>query len=126
MKTNVAIVGGGPGGAAMAIRAMERGLRPVIIEKETFPRYHIGESFTGECGECVRALGLEQRMIQERHPIKYGVKVYGPGGVNSFYVPVTGRSPEGEQSVLPTWQVRRSKFDHMILEEALRRGAEIL
>ena len=56
MKCDVAIVGGGPGGAATALYLLEAGVKPVILEKSKFPRYHIGESMTGECGACIRGL----------------------------------------------------------------------
>ena len=42
MKTDVVIVGGGPGGAASALFLARLGIRAVIVEAETFPRYHIG------------------------------------------------------------------------------------
>ena len=73
MKTEVAIVGGGPGGSAAAMFLSQIGLRVVLIEKTESPRYHIGESLTGECGNCLRALGLEQEMTAHRHPVKFGV-----------------------------------------------------
>ena len=77
---DVIIVGGGPGGAATALYLLQAGIKPLILEKEQFPRYHVGESMTGECGVCMRELGLEQSMMQEGYPIKHGVKVYGPEG----------------------------------------------
>ena len=56
MKTEVAIVGGGPGGSTSAMFLLREGIKPIIIEKETFPRYHVGESMTGEYSGVVRAL----------------------------------------------------------------------
>src|SRR5262245_16881739 len=44
MKTDVLIVGGGPGGAAAAMFLAREGVKPVILEQEDFPRFHIGES----------------------------------------------------------------------------------
>ena len=78
MKTPVAIVGAGPGGSALAMFLAKQGIKAAIIEKEGFPRYHIGESMTGECGGVVRALGLEQKMLEHRYPVKWGVHVWGP------------------------------------------------
>ncbi|MCI0398746.1 MAG: FAD-dependent monooxygenase [Chloroflexi bacterium] len=116
MKTDVAIVGGGPGGAASAMFLIQEGIKPVIIEKETFPRYHIGESMTGECGGVVRQLGLGDEMLKRRHPIKHGVKVYGQ---HSWFVPVMARDASYNLMDQTTWQVRRSDFDRMMLEEAV-------
>jgi len=123
MRTQVAIVGGGPGGATAAMYLLREGIQPVIIEKETFPRYHIGESMTGECGGIVRDLGLGDEMIARKHPVKHGVKVYGK---HPWFLPVMMRTPEGELRDQTTWQVRRSDYDKMMLEEAIRRGATLV
>ena len=124
-KHDVVIVGGGPGGAATALYLLKAGLRPAIIEKEGFPRYHIGESLTGECGACLRRLGLEEMMTGEKYPVKYGVKVWGAGGRNSFWVEVRERRPpEYQQRPTTTWQVKRSRFDQILLETAIARGAD--
>src|SRR5262245_21614333 len=113
MKIPVAIVGGGPGGAAHAMFLAQRGSESVVIEKESFPRYHIGESMTGEAGETVRALGLEEKMLAAGHPQKHGVIVYGPRGVNPWTVEVMARDANGALVDGFTWQVRRSVFDKM-------------
>ncbi len=118
MRTEVAIVGGGPAGAATAIFLAQQGIPSTIIEKETFPRFHIGESMTGECGNVARLLGLEGELAEARSPIKYGVKVFGPGGKNAFWVPVMARMEGGGLSDAFTWQVRRSSFDSSLLERA--------
>jgi flavin-dependent dehydrogenase len=126
MKTDVAIIGGGPGGAAAAMFLSQSGLRVTMIEKAQSPRYHIGESLTGECGNSLRALGLEQEMTKRRHPLKYGVTVYGPQGKNSFWVPVKGWHPESGLFDSHTWSVRRSDFDHMLFTEAAASGVSMM
>jgi len=126
MKTDVAIIGGGPGGSATAMFLSQTGLRVTLIEKAQSPRYHIGESLTGECGNCLRALGLEEEMTGRRHPVKYGVTVYGPGGKNAFWVPVKGWHPESGLFDSHTWSVRRSDFDHMLFTAAAARGVSVM
>lgn len=121
---DVAIIGAGPGGAGSALFLLQQGLKPIIIEKETFPRYHIGESLTGECGASLRKLGLEEHLLKQRIPIKYGVTVYGTGGKNSFWVPVAERTPDDQIKEQWTWQVRRSEFDKLLLDLAIAQGAE--
>ena len=122
MNTDVVIVGGGPAGASAALYLLRKGINPIIIEKENFPRYHIGESLTGECGGILRNLGLEQEMAQASYPIKHGVRVYGH---NHWFVPVRARTENGLRDV-STWQVRRSEFDKMLLVAALSRGATLI
>ena len=126
MKTDVAIVGGGPGGAACSMFLTAQGLNSVLIERQHFPRFHIGESMTGECGGVVRALGMEQLMTDYGHPIKRGVKVFGTGGKNSWFVPVMMRDKDWNLSEIFTWQVRRSVFDQQMQDEAVKRGATLI
>src|SRR5207245_7321225 len=94
MKSDVLIIGGGPGGSAMAMFLAQEGIKPVILEQEEFPRYHIGESMTGEAGQLLRRLGLKEEMIKREHPVKHGVRVFGTNVQNSWYVPVTSRDME--------------------------------
>jgi flavin-dependent dehydrogenase len=126
MKTDVVIIGGGPGGAAAAMFLARQGIQPLIVEMENFPRYHIGESITGAGGKVLRDLGLGEEMYRRNHPKKQGVKVYGPRGHSSWWVPVTGRDEEWQLFDWETWQVRRSDFDTMLLKEAVARGATLL
>lgn len=126
MKVNqVVILGGGPGGSCTSMFLKSFGIDSVIVEKEQFPRYHIGESFTGETGGQMRKLGLEDVLNKEKYPVKLGTKVYGTGGKNSFYIPVKDRlGPGGSQRPATTWQARRSIFDKMLLDTAFARGIE--
>jgi 1H-pyrrole-2-carbonyl-[peptidyl-carrier protein] brominase len=126
MKIDVVIIGGGPGGTTAAMYLAHEGIRSIIVEKDLFPRYHIGESMTGECGGIIRDLGLEEVMLKDCHPRKQGVKVYGTGGKNTWFVPVMARDEKGNLQSQFTWQVRRSTFDKMMLEEAVARGATLL
>jgi 1H-pyrrole-2-carbonyl-[peptidyl-carrier protein] brominase len=123
VKTDVVIVGAGPAGTASAMHLAKLGIRPVIVERETFPRYHVGESMTGECAPLLRELGFGEQMREEDHPVKLGVKVFGPTGNTSWWVPVKGRDKDWKLFDQSTWQVRRSVFDKMMLGEAVARGA---
>ncbi len=126
MKTDVAIVGGGPAGAASAMFLIREGINPLILEMESFPRYHIGESLTGAGGKVLRDLGLLDEMYKRKHPCKQGVKVYGQSARGTWFVPVTGRDENWNLFEWDTWQVRRSDFDKMMLDEAVARGASLM
>lgn len=126
MKNEVVIVGGGPGGAAAALFLLREGIKPLIIEAEAFPRFHIGESMTGEGGKVLRTLGLEPAMLKGNYPQKQGVKVYGSNGVNTWFVPVTSRDENWNLHDQFTWHARRSDFDTIMLNEAVARGATLL
>jgi flavin-dependent dehydrogenase len=68
MKTQVVIVGSGPAGTGLAISLQKQGIECILLEKESFPRLHVGESMTGECGASERALGLEEEMAKAKYP----------------------------------------------------------
>lgn len=126
IKTDVLIIGGGPGGAAAAMFLLRQGITPIILEGEDFPRFHIGESLTGESAQVLRRLGLAEEMEKREYPIKHGVKVYGSTAVNSWYVKVSSRDADWKLYDNITWQVRRSDFDEMMQNEAVARGAKLM
>src|SRR5438105_8664125 len=125
-KSDVLIVGGGPAGSASAMFLAREGIKATILEGEAFPRYHIGESMTGAGGKVLRELDLAPKMYRRIHPTKQGVKVYGQSTRGTWFVPVTGRDENWKLFEWDTWQVRRSDFDRMMLEEAVARGAALV
>jgi flavin-dependent dehydrogenase len=125
-KQEVLIIGGGPAGATSAIKLLERGVTPLIVEREKFPRYHVGEAMTGEGGAIVRQLGIHEKLTEEHHTIKHGVNVFGSRGHSDWWVPVMQRTEDKELHEIHTYSVRRSQFDQVLLDEALSRGAEMV
>ncbi len=126
MKADVIIVGGGPTGAANAMFLAREGIKATIVEQERFPRFHIGESLTGAGGKVLRDLGLASKMYERKYPTKQGVRVFGHSAEGTWFVPVTGRDENWKLFEWDTWQVRRSDFDQMLLDEAIARGATLL
>lgn len=116
MQTDVAIIGGGPAGSCLASFLVDAGYRVLIVEKEEFPRFHIGESLTGIAGAVLDELGLTQKLDEYQFPPKGGVKVIGRNADTEFFVPV----------LIPTHQVRRAEFDHMLLDRATCGGAQLI
>ena len=51
---------------------LREGITPVILEQEQFPRFHIGESLTGEAAQVLRRLGLEKKMNEMENPVSTG------------------------------------------------------
>src|SRR5271170_942790 len=101
-KHEVVIIGGGPAGTCTAMFLKQKGIQSIIVEKEKFPRYHIGESFTGETGGQLRKLGLGPVLDKFDYPVKLGTTVYGKGGRNSFHIPVMARI-DGKLTAVTTW-----------------------
>lgn len=108
------------------MKLLERGIRPVIVEREFFPRYHVGEAMTGEGGAIVRELGIADQMTPADHTIKNGVNVFGTGGDANWWVPVMQRTDDLELHEVQTYSVKRNVFDELLLDEAVRRGAELV
>ena len=74
------IVGGGPAGATSAAVLARKGRRVVVLEKQKFPRYHIGESLMPYCYFTLERLGLVERMKASHFPKKYSVQFVGGSG----------------------------------------------
>jgi flavin-dependent dehydrogenase len=117
------IIGAGPAGSAAAALLAEQGLRVIAIEREKFPRYHIGESLLPFTCFPLKRLGLLDRMRQSEFVKKYSVQFVSPSGKASqpFYF-----SSRYEPDVAQTWQVLRSEFDLMLMENARAKGAQVL
>src|SRR5687767_4961426 len=116
------IIGGGPAGAAAGAILAEHGHRVVILERENFPRYHIGESLLPFTYHPLERLGLIQKMRESAFVKKYSVQFVSPSGRASqpFYF-----FNRYSQDVAQTWQVLRSEFDVMVLNIAREKGAEV-
>ncbi|MCZ7646154.1 MAG: tryptophan 7-halogenase [Planctomycetota bacterium] len=119
---DVAIVGGGPAGAALATLLERAGYHCAIFEAGVFPRYHIGESLIPHTFGILDRLGLLPKLRISPYPEKYSVRFVSPTGKEStpFYFSET---IDGEGA--RTWQVERSSFDQLCLSHAREQGADV-
>src|SRR5208283_1322350 len=116
----IIIVGGPAGSAAGAILA-EYGHRVLLLEREKFPRYHIGESLLPFTFHHLQRLGMIEKMKSSAFVKKYSVQFVSPSGRASqpfYFYPRYDR-----ETVAQTWQVLRSEFDQMLLDNARAKGA---
>jgi flavin-dependent dehydrogenase len=120
---DVIVIGAGPAGSAAAALLAEQNLRVVVLEREKFPRYHIGESLLPFTCYPLKRLGLLEKMRQSEFVKKYSVQFVSPSGKASqpFYF-----STRYEAGVAQTWQVLRSEFDLMLMENARAKGAQVM
>jgi flavin-dependent dehydrogenase len=117
------IIGGGPGGSCAGAILGEYGHRVLILEREKFPRYHIGESLIPFTFQPLERLGMVPKMRESCFVKKYSVTFVQPDGRQSqpFYF----FTRYDKQTVAQTWQVLRSEFDQMLLDNAREKGAEV-
>ncbi len=126
MAGPVVIVGGGPAGTSTALCLREAGIDSVIVERDDFPRFHIGEAITGSAGKLLRRLGLGDALLAQGHAVKRGAFVVGTNGKNAFRVPAVDVLEDGTRQETWTWQLWRQDFDKLLLDTAVERGAQLV
>ena len=120
---DVLLIGAGPSGSSAAALLAEYGYNVLLIEREKFPRYHIGESLLPFTHEPLKRLGLIERMRASAFIKKYSVQFVSTSGKASepFYF-----NTRYDDDVAQTWQVLRSEFDQMLLDHARDKGANVV
>jgi len=123
MNPEIIVIGAGPAGSTASALLQEHGHRVLILERAKFPRYHIGESLLPFTFYPLQRLGLVEKMRQSAFVKKHSVQFISPSGKASqpFYF-----STRYEPDVAQTWQVLRSEFDLMLMENARAKGATVL
>ena len=121
-RYDCAVIGGGPAGATAATVLAQHGRRVAVIERERFPRYHVGESLMPYTWYTFERLGVLDWFAEAACPQKYSVQFVSTSGKVSqpFYFFETIKHP-----CATTWQVRRSDFDRMLLDNARAKGVEV-
>lgn len=119
---DIIVIGGGPAGATVAALTAEAGHRVIVFEREQFPRFKVGESLMPGTYWTLKRLGVLEKLKASAFPQKYSVQFYSKSGKPSapFYF-FDNDSHESSK----TWQVLRSDFDRMMLDNAREKGAQI-
>jgi len=117
------VIGGGPAGSTAAAILAQKGRKVVLLEKEKFPRYHIGESLLPYGFFTLERLGVLDKIKKSHFVKKFSVQFVSEDGRSSqpFYFH-THLKHEAAQ----TWQVLRSELDQMLLDNAREKGAEVI
>lgn len=119
---DVIVIGGGPSGSTAATILADYGHDVLQLERAKFPRHHIGESLMPNTYFTFQRLGLLDKMKSSDFVVKESVQFVTASGRDSapFFFP--DRDP-GEWSY--TWQVERSRFDKMLIDNALEHGVTV-
>ena len=118
----VAVIGGGPAGSVAATRLAQRGIAVVVIEREKFPRFHIGESLLPNGNHLLKKIGVWEKVVAagfiEKRAGQFALADRSRSMRNNF--------AEGLIKGLEmTYQVERSKFDEILLRHAEEAGAQV-
>ena len=118
---DVVVIGGGPAGSTTSTLLAQGGLKVGLFERETFPRFHIGESLIPETYWVLKRLNMLGKMQQSHFVKKYSVQFINASGKLSAPFYFWDNKPH---ECSQTWQVVRSEFDHMMLDNAREHGAD--
>ncbi|MGH8476189.1 MAG: NAD(P)/FAD-dependent oxidoreductase [Methylococcales bacterium] len=120
---DVAVIGGGPGGASAAILLAKAGKRVVLFERTRFPRFHIGESLLPACWELWPRLGVSEKIEAEGFTVKQGIH-FGMFNEKPDLVLLTAEYPDYFERPY-TYHVERARFDEILLDHAVECGVEV-
>src|SRR5262245_43225655 len=119
-RVEVLIIGAGPAGAVAAALLLHQGRQVLVLEREQFPRFSIGESLLPQSMEYLEQAGMLRAIEQGGFQLKNGA-AFGRGGQYNAFDFTDKHSPGWST----TYQVQRARFDHLLALEAERQGAEV-
>src|SRR5213082_1493352 len=119
---DVIAIGGGPGGSSTASFLARAGKRVLVLEREHFPRFHIGESLLPYNRRFFADMGVLEMLEQEGFPLKTGAQFHVGNGSKCLKLIFRNGRYTREATA---FQVERSKFDHLLLQHAQKSGATV-
>jgi flavin-dependent dehydrogenase len=121
-ETDVIVIGGGPAGSTCSTLLAKHGHKVELFERDHFPRFHIGESLIPQTYFVLERLDMLPKLTGSHFVKKYSVQFVNQRGKLSepFYF-IDNRDHPSSQ----TWQVRRSEFDNLMLNNAREHGVNV-
>lgn len=116
-------MGGGPAGTTAAALVAEAGYSTLLVERDAFPREHVGESLMPETYWTFERLGVLNQLKKSACAKKVGVQFVNNTGKES--APFFFRSHD-DRECSQTWHVERAEFDKMLFDNAADKGATCL
>lgn len=115
------VLGAGPAGCTAAALIADAGFSTLLVEREKFPREHVGESLMPESYWVFEKLGILDKLKASGFSKKVGVQFVNNSGKESQ--PFFFRSHD-DRDCAETWHVERGRFDNMLFETAAEKGAD--
>ncbi len=110
---DVIVAGGGPAGSTAATLLAQHGHRVLLLEKDSHPRFHIGESMMPRIAPVMQRLGMDWG---EGNLQKSGADFIDEQSGRQLFFPLQGR--------YRTYQIERSEFDRKLFDNAIAQGVE--
>jgi flavin-dependent dehydrogenase len=117
---DVIVIGGGPSGSTCSTLLARRGRRVLLLEREVFPRFHIGESLTLFAPEAFRRLGVYEELAAINYVQKRGLEFVLPDKSKKIYFAERCKQEARQQTW--TFQMSRAKLDGVLLKNAEANG----
>lgn len=119
-KADVVIIGAGPSGSVAAKMLHDKGYHVIVVERQKFPRFSIGESLLPHCMEYLQAAGLVDAVNNYGFQFKDGASFHR--GDELAIVDFNNKFSQGPGT---TFQVQRADFDNLLAQETIKAGVDI-
>ncbi|KAJ7033820.1 putative halogenase [Mycena alexandri] len=119
-STDILVIGGGPSGSYAASALAREGYEVTLLERDHFPRYHIGESMLPSCRPFMRFIGVEQKVVDFGFCVKVGAALKFNQTKREGYTDFINPDP-----TKAAWNVSRAEFDDILLKHAGESGARV-
>ncbi|MGW2762595.1 NAD(P)/FAD-dependent oxidoreductase [Streptomyces sp. NPDC001275] len=123
-NVDVVVVGGGPAGSTIGSLLAKSGHTVLILERETFPRYHIGESMVSGMAPLMEELGLIEE-LDARFQHKSGISLRWGRDPEPWRSDFSAAFSATGSPFTHAWHVTRSEFDQLMLDNARKLGATV-